>query len=365
MSGVRLTLHLTDYIIAQFCLLEQYLPDGPSTPSAQTMIDHFIRLQSPLKSAVLYPSLRDQQARFTEHGWEDASIRSLWQMWADDEVVPPSIRQALDRLEPFDEWEEFNLFASHYFILLASNELVGAAQSLSSLQPFVLPSSPRSDLNNSSVQWMSKPIVPLPSLRRYGASFVTPAGSVVMHGGQGTQGRLSQCEQIAKSDNEDAPRPCAPNVEAMCHTITKLGSGDHVMVGGMTSPDNALRTCFRGQPGAWRRVQDLPLGRYRHCALPAGTGLVVFGGKHDSATIAEDWLYFDPVTGWSKICLQGTAIPRARFGASATAYIDPQHADIGGVMLGGINCDGHILCDVWSISQLEKCADGKFALSCK
>ncbi|KAF7591242.1 tRNA methyltransferase ppm2 [Aspergillus hancockii] len=105
---------------AQFCILEQFFPDGPDHPFASTMMKHFKKLGAPLYSIHEYPSLKEQELRFKNAGWNRAHARSLWDLWSDDDFVDSSLRVSLDAIEPFDEWEEFALFASHYFLLHAS-----------------------------------------------------------------------------------------------------------------------------------------------------------------------------------------------------------------------------------------------------
>ena len=64
----------------RFCLLEQYLPDSAEHPFAQKMLQHFEKLQTPLKAIHVYPKLSDQERRFREAGWVSASARNLWDL---------------------------------------------------------------------------------------------------------------------------------------------------------------------------------------------------------------------------------------------------------------------------------------------
>ncbi|KAK1248091.1 hypothetical protein MKX07_000979 [Trichoderma sp. CBMAI-0711] len=105
-----------------FCLLEQIIPYGKGHPFAQQMLSHFVKLNTPLRSIEQYPSIDSQVNRFRERGWHRVDIKDLWQTWSSDQFLSDSERMALDDVEPFDEWEEFILFARHYFILHASTE---------------------------------------------------------------------------------------------------------------------------------------------------------------------------------------------------------------------------------------------------
>ncbi|RYP17290.1 hypothetical protein DL767_010048 [Monosporascus sp. MG133] len=107
---------------AEFCLLEQIVPDGPDHPFAKTMLRHFEKLKTPLKSVSTYPDLEAQHNRFYGLGWAYTDVESLWQAWSNNQWLSPEERKMLDRIEPFDEWEEFALFASHYCIVTAKTD---------------------------------------------------------------------------------------------------------------------------------------------------------------------------------------------------------------------------------------------------
>ena len=83
------------------------------------MLSHFEKLKTPLKSVFAYPDIQSQQARFINRGWSQVDVSSLWQIWSSDEWLSADKRKWLDTIEPFDEWEEFALFASHYCVVMA------------------------------------------------------------------------------------------------------------------------------------------------------------------------------------------------------------------------------------------------------
>lgn len=90
---------------AEFCLLEQILPDGPDHPFATTMTSHFLRLGSPIKSVSTYSTIPQQYYRFRERGWTSVDAQSLWSAWSSDAFITLEERQILDTIEPFDEFE--------------------------------------------------------------------------------------------------------------------------------------------------------------------------------------------------------------------------------------------------------------------
>ena len=86
------------------------------------MLRHFEKLSTPLRSVHRYPLIKDQQRRFHNAGWPLAIAHDLWKLWNMPGFLTTSQRTSLDTIEPFDEWEEFILFASHYFLLFAGKD---------------------------------------------------------------------------------------------------------------------------------------------------------------------------------------------------------------------------------------------------
>ncbi|EQB51860.1 leucine carboxyl methyltransferase [Colletotrichum gloeosporioides Cg-14] len=176
---------------AEFCLLEQILPDGPDHPFARTMLKHFNKLNTPIKSVHRYPSVASQQARFETLGWSAAESWTLWEAWADDLFMTSEERRALDVVEPFDEWEEFALFASHYVVILASN--FGSEHGRHTFQKPVDSTIPsyQTPMNLSKYEANR-------GHRRFGAAMLVenPNGQVVVSHiqGQGPNGRLTSVD---------------------------------------------------------------------------------------------------------------------------------------------------------------------------
>ncbi|KAM4066960.1 cupin-like domain-containing protein [Hirsutella rhossiliensis] len=87
---------------AEFCLLEHLLPQGADQPFAATMLSHLNKLNAPPR------------------GWRQVEVWDLWEVWSSDHFLTKAQRAFLDEVEPFDEWEEFMLFARHYALVHAS-----------------------------------------------------------------------------------------------------------------------------------------------------------------------------------------------------------------------------------------------------
>lgn len=358
----------------RFCLLEQHLPDGADHPFAQTMLAHFEKLRTPLTAI---GTMNDMKQRFLEAGWPDAGtdIRSLWELWSDPTFLTPEQRRGLDRVEPFDEWEEFALFASHYFLLIAERKadqdwsyrpyrasLAGSTSRISLASTPASSGSPLPDVPQE--QPLQAPELPGSSVHRRFAA-VVPATSEISEGeavgllaGMGSQERLNDCDTYSRT--EDLLPIEGPPMRSglMCHTVTRLGGTSNcLMAGGRTAPDKASAECWLRQDGMWRRSQSLPEGRYRHCAVPLklpteprpAHTVLLFGGKTSDGHVLDEWLLWMGEGGWRTVHVAGDA-PPARFGA---AMITDSREGVSGVLVGGMTSAGRVLNDFWHWS-LEK-----------
>ena len=338
----------------QFCILEQFFPDGPDHPFAKTMMTHFNKLRAPLFSIHEFPSLAEQEQRFRNAGWSEAKARTLWDLWSDDSFLSESIRTGLDSYEAFDEWEEFALFASHYFLLIASNKPNSEATN----------TQPQTNLTGQNVPSVSSKFVlkancPVEKRgrRRYGALVPGGKASELLghHGGQGEQNRLASTDTYTTKDVDES-QPVTVSLSRditarMCHAITALDdtAGTCILVGGRTSPGAPLQDCWLRQDDNWRQVHPLPEPRFRHNAtkVPSNNGsgsILVYGGKTKGNAILDSWLVWNEKDeqGWQKVKTVGSN-PTARFGASFG-----QITDTFGVLFGGIGSNGTILEDFWT-----------------
>ena len=306
------------------------------------MIRHFDNLHTPLRSTNQYPKLSSQENRFLGAGWHSVQVHSLWQLWSDPSFLTAEQRLALNDVEPFDEWEDFTLFASHYFLLEASNramsENVGRrnyaskwAENHTGLTSFSLRGVPTDD---SRVR------------RRFGATLHISPAAIGHHGGLGSQHRINTTEIYKIDDIPHDSGALPPNtIEArMCHTITDLGSGASMLVGGRTSPDHALSDCWLSRSHTWERIDDLPSPLYRHSATNVTVHgvetVLIFGGRTNSKEALNRWLLWDS-NGWTTVSTNGELIS-PRFGA-AMASTSPTK----GILFGGMGVDGTICQDMW------------------
>lgn len=339
----------------QFCILEQFFPDGPEHPFAKTMMSHFTKLRAPLFSIHEFPSLAEQEQRFITAGWAVARARSLWDLWSDNDFLSEATRTGLDGFEAFDEWEEFALFASHYFLLIASN----------TSDPEQGPPENTGAINAKFAANVSDQFVLAPhsysgtsARRRFGALVPDSHDSVGHYGGQGEQTRLATTDLYSRVKEPAEPIASFPLRDIptrMCHTITSLErDSDCLLVGGRASPSAPQSDCWVRQNNQWRQVHPLPEPRFRHSAVSVSVDnshcVLVYGGKTAGNNILDSWLLWNEEEGWRTVKTTG-AKPEARFGACFGMTTDNS-----GVLFGGISRKGVIVEDFWTWNI--SCRDG-------
>lgn len=321
------------------------------------MTKHFNKLGTPLRSILQYPKLHDQQSRFLDRQWTSVVVRSLWDLWSDDTFLPSEQRIALNAVEPFDEWEEFALFASHYFLLVAAtapnqpettvqNDYIRPPSSVS-YTPHVGPirhSSTNLSFSHSESSGQQ-------AKRRFGALYPALPGILLHHGGLGTQARLNSTDVCGRGDDTLIPEVLSlpPSVigARMCHTVTSIDKMRSLLVGGRVSPDQALSDCWIVRNSLWERVEDLPLPLYRHSATSlelSGSvqGVLVYGGKTSGGVTVNVWLLWQESTGWVKVEQSSDSLLRPRFSAAMTSTGGRE-----GILLGGMADDGTIITGIW------------------
>ncbi|KAI1095133.1 LCM-domain-containing protein [Rostrohypoxylon terebratum] len=336
---------------ADFCLLEQIIPDGEDHPFAQTMLAHFEKLKTPLKSVFAYPTLDSQRDRFINRGWSKVDVKSLWHIWCDDQWLPAEERRKIDtiELEPFDEWEEFALFAGHYCVVIAETN------------PANITTVPNGSENVIEPQFITQPLSAkfceysgTRGQRRFGAALKlkNDLGEEYLANtfGSGTNTRLRSYDVYERgSPLQDITTHHAGPSSRMCHTITDLGDHRSLLVGGRSSPLSPLRDCwlFDKTDNTWQRTADLPTPIYRHSTsrLAHSRMVLLIGGKSGPSTIFDGCLIYTPNSGWveCEILKSGytpvfgallASLPEARSSVSGDGF------QFNGVLTGGISHDG-------------------------
>ncbi|KAH7146584.1 S-adenosyl-L-methionine-dependent methyltransferase [Dactylonectria macrodidyma] len=328
---------------AEFCLLEQILPNGPDHPFARTMLSHFNKLNTPLKSVHTYPTLESQTTRFKKRGWHNVDLWDLWEAWNSEEFLSPAERIALDDVEPFDEWEEFVLFARHYFVMHA----------IASPSTRTSPHDRRQqdDRSLAAVEICQHDVVA--PKRRFGASMAvtSPEGQpfCINAFGMGISARVASCD-VYTLEGRTMPlemSPVGPSAR-MCHTSTDLGSFGILLAGGRASPSGVVSDCwvFKKDTKYWQKTDDLPTPLFRHAAVRLrGSALaLVLGGRVGPSQVSPDYFLFHPTKGWLR-CATSGSVPDPTFGAVAISSSEESQNSLRvfrGLLTGGMTRDGAI-----------------------
>lgn len=109
----------SEFSNSHFLILEQLMPSGEHHPFSKRMINHFKKMEAPLQCVHTYPTIDDQIKRFQSLGYEYVNARNLLDCW---DLVDNEIKEKVEKVEAFDEWEEFIFFGHHYINLHATNQ---------------------------------------------------------------------------------------------------------------------------------------------------------------------------------------------------------------------------------------------------
>lgn len=346
---------------AEFCLLEQILPDGPEHPFAETMLRHFEKLKTPLKSVAAYPTLQSQKDRFAQLGWPTVQVESLWSTWSSDTYLTTDDRKRLNDIEPFDEWEEFAVFGGHYCVVSATND--PSRQARGQPQDHDSATGGPKNLPSTEVETAFAD-VPRTCQRRFGAPMMLEDYSGRQHVahlfGLGNTSRLSSVDLYGQESSTIDMKPTGPP-SRMCHTIVDLGTCGSLLAGGRASPSAPLKDSwvFDHVQKSWRKEDDLPIPLYRHAATRLGQSSLslVVGGKTGPSAVYEGCLLHVPHRGWVECEILGERhVPV--FGAVLACTAGYRSDAFGGVLIGGLLEDGtlarqHVRWDL-SVANLEK-----------
>ena len=275
-------------------------------------------------------------------------------------LVTEESRYNLDDVEPFDEWEEFILFASHYFLLLATKT---PCNGVSTFQQVLRQQStqPASFKSSDRIKFVAK-MTPIPraDTRKFGALISAHPNHVGHIGGLGQQNRLGTVDVYGPPGSEAPSFQHNLNFEPrMCHTVTHISGGSSLLVGGRLSPSKPLQDCWRWPyNGVWERVHDLPIPLFRHStasvSLPSGeyniSGVLLYGGKTSGSCISNKWFLWREDVGWAQLQATGDEI-RPRFGAAMTS------TDLStGLLIGGMTDDNSVIADPieWALRSMDE-----------
>jgi len=101
--------------MGMFVIYEQIRPDDPF---GRVMVENLQSRGCPLLSLSNHPSLESQEERFKQLGWTYSHARDMNDIYLN--VIPTTDRLRAEKLEMFDEFEEWFLIQAHYCICVSA-----------------------------------------------------------------------------------------------------------------------------------------------------------------------------------------------------------------------------------------------------
>ncbi|XP_065535107.1 tRNA wybutosine-synthesizing protein 4 isoform X1 [Lathamus discolor] len=354
---------------ACFLLYEQMHPEDPF---GRVMQQHFNQLNSTLHSVAQYPDCEAQQKRFLAKGWTECSVMDMNEFFTC--CTPEDEQQRVQTLEPFDEYEEWHLKCSHYFVLAASK----------GMEPSWTPLLPSMTVPHGAVGMAgSVPAVramrsDTSGLRRYGHHSVLLKRDVILTTGgfgeeDGQHCRMRNFHVLikhagcwkagcVKKENTDKRWD-----ERLFHTVSCVSNSLALVVGGRTSPSSAglgmlwlkfHETYNALDPGdiTVKLVSLQPNAepaalRWRHSTtevmFKGKKYLFVYGGRSALEPVLGDWYFLHAQEFFcTGIPVEGP-IPESRHSHSACSWK-------GGVVIaGGLGAAEQPLGSVFFLRELE------------
>ncbi|XP_034615095.1 tRNA wybutosine-synthesizing protein 4 [Trachemys scripta elegans] len=347
---------------AQFVVYEQMHPEDPF---GRIMQQHFSQLNSVLHALAQYPDCEAQRRRFLQRGWAKCSVLDMNEFYAS--FIPEDERRRVQALEPFDEYEEWHLKCSHYFILAASKgKELGWTPLFSKMPAFSADDPPRvAGSISASVCSIDCEIA---GLRRYGHHSVLIKPHVILTtGGFGEQDgrhhRLRDFHVLVR--HEDNWRVGSVRMEKsgnawggrLFHTVTCVSGSQALAVGGRMSPTNAdlgilwLRfpesmtasdpDCVVVELVSPQPAEDLASSRWRHTTTEVMCQgqkyLFIYGGRSAVQPVLGDWYFLYLEEFSCRRIPVGGPVPEGRHSHSACSW------DGGALIAGGLGAAGQPL----------------------
>ncbi|XP_041366249.1 tRNA wybutosine-synthesizing protein 4-like [Gigantopelta aegis] len=229
---------------AVFVLYEQILPNDSF---GLFMQKHYNVIGAPLKCINSFPTLESQKNRVVSHGWSWCEASDMNQIY--HELIPTAERERVERIEPFDEYEEWHLKCSHYFVLCAhSNQspglLLGDVDPITRQSNGTIPHCP-------SVSIIPTPVLPTEcnsTLQRFSHSSSLVSGRyLITIGGFGMQdGKHQRLSDVALTDVVSMTTQVYKPKESfefprMHHTSDVLEDGTVLVIFGRNSPSSLCK----------------------------------------------------------------------------------------------------------------------------
>ncbi|KAL3233094.1 tRNA wybutosine-synthesizing protein 4 [Nakaseomyces bracarensis] len=255
-------------------VLEQIIPEGRHEPFSGRMLKHFTKNESPLQTVLFYPTIQSQIQRFKDLGFNTVNAGDMFQLW---KSLPYRVHEAIDKIEPFDELEEFHLFCHHYMLCHATNN-----NSFKFLEPYIFSESSKLDEISTDNEYSMKQ-VDFRLNKRFMSGFVDKTGSVLLNGGSNPY-RTNETVQVNINEKINEILNTGENPEGrLCHNFISVSNGNYyISIGGRKAPHQPLNEIWVYDTNnvKWKRGPDLDQYRFRLCTCKIDEStLLLYGGN--------------------------------------------------------------------------------------
>ncbi|XP_006819091.1 tRNA wybutosine-synthesizing protein 4-like [Saccoglossus kowalevskii] len=317
-----------------FVNYEQILPDDAF---GIVMQNHFRLLGSPLKAIQTYSTTEKQQHRYETLGWNVAMVTDMNAFYYN--VLSLSERQRIEKLELFDEFEEWHLKCAHYVVVCSYQG------SMRRLSHEVMPVSMKSIHAESKDRLHWKEFEKSYYIRRFGHECCRlETGEVLVFGGfgevNGQHARLSNVSLLDTATNTlHTVKPAHSAIGArMFHSICHLAQNKVLLLGGRTSPSKPCKhievlSLQKDEDANWfyeyHEIEcsgDLPNPRWRHSAdkvvMDNREYIVVFGGRTADKLSMENCYLLDVNSWvWYMVSISSdSSVPQGRHSHSSVSW---------------------------------------------
>lgn len=290
---IQVTSRLKD---SHFIMLEQLIPQGPMEPFSKQMLKHFKKNDSPLQTVTKYQDISLQIDRFNRLGYSSCIAGDMLQLW---DSLDLNTKRSIESIQPFDELEEFHLFAHHYIILHAVNYLYSwkpypfkDTNYLNTISQTAIQQTELIDIYKKYPHFKIE-LLPINLKRNFGSS--SKYNDKLIYLGGCTPYRVNETSIIDTRTNEiEIITRKKGNAKIIpprtCHTITNISNDEYIIIGGRNAPHKPFDDIwyYDVTEKKWENRFCLPQARFRHCSEKLSDNqILIYGGTAGSNNDTE------------------------------------------------------------------------------
>ena len=275
-------------------------------PFSKVMLSHFESIGSPLRT---FLSPKEQIERFKNMNFQDIQVIDMFKYY--NEILDSEEKQRINKLEMFDEFEEFDLLCSSYALTIARKFNQESNENKHFLSEDIQ--------NESDKQNVKSEFIQLPNvLHRFGqASCSLNQNEILIYGGFGCEvlddksnsnrihhKRLNNVVKLNFEDNKARILKCKTNkLENRMHSqLVWLNNNLLLLSGGRLSPDKISCNSFihlisddMFEVDQVNQQGDIPNNTYRHFITKIGKSNQLFqiGGRNNCQHNENQFYIFD------------------------------------------------------------------------